>query len=122
MKDEKIKEIQQCGRNELVINSPTSISIGTICWFGLDTKLVGRIKTLLEENEKLKDNYERIYNENCILRENHNINDISLLDENEKLKSIIKEVRELADKYEMGKYDYNVPCFELKEILDKENK
>ena len=38
-----------------------------------------------------------------------------LEDENKHLRSIIKEVRELADKYEIGKYDYNVPCFELKE-------
>lgn len=42
--------------------------------------------------------------------------------ENQKLHNIIKEVRELADKYEMGKYDYSVPCFELKEILEKEEK
>lgn len=39
----------------------------------------------------------------------------------ERLNNIIKEIRELADKYEMGKYDYNVPSFEIKEILDKEN-
>jgi len=40
----------------------------------------------------------------------------------ERLNNIIKEIRELANKYEMGKYDYNVPSFEIKEILDKENK
>lgn len=40
----------------------------------------------------------------------------------DRLNNIIKEIRELADKYEMGKYDYNVPSFEIKEILDKENK
>ena len=40
---------------------------------------------LAEENEKLEKNYDRIYNENCKLRENHNIDDISLLDENYKL-------------------------------------
>lgn len=39
----------------------------------------------------------------------------------ERLNNIINEARELADKYEMGKYDYNVPSFEIKEILDKEN-
>ena len=43
------------------------------------------IKELKQENQKLKENYERIYNENCILREKHNINDIGLLDENYKL-------------------------------------
>ena len=44
---------------------------------------------LEQENQKLKENYERIYNENCILREEHNISDIDLLDENYKLKQII---------------------------------
>lgn len=39
----------------------------------------------------------------------------------ERQDNVIKEVRTLADKYELGKYDYSVPCFELKEILDKEN-
>lgn len=53
---------------------------------------------LLEENKKLKSNYERIYNENCKLREKHNINDISLLDENEELKNQQKEfVKYLTD-------------------------
>ena len=39
-----------------------------------------------------KENYERIYNENCILREEHDINDIDLLDENTKLKEIINKI------------------------------
>lgn len=43
-----------------------------------------------------------------------------LKDQLQQKENIIKEFRELADKYEMGKYDYSVPCFELKEILDKE--
>ena len=34
---------------------------------------------------KLQENYDRIYNENCKLREEHNINDISLLDDNYQL-------------------------------------
>lgn len=42
-----------------------------------------------QENQKLKENYERIYNENCILREKHNISHIDLLDENYKLKQAI---------------------------------
>lgn len=41
-------------RNKLMINGATSISLGNISWFGLDTKLVDEIKALLEENEKLK--------------------------------------------------------------------
>lgn len=41
---------------------------------------------MFDENKQLKENYERIYNENCKLREEHNITDISLLDENYKLK------------------------------------
>ena len=49
------------------------------------------ITNLEQENEKLKENYERIYNENCILREKHKINDIDLLDENYKLKEVINK-------------------------------
>jgi len=41
--------------------------------------------------DELVENYEKIYNENCKLREEHNISDISLLDENEKLKSSISD-------------------------------
>lgn len=41
-------------RNKLMISSPTSISLGHITWFALDTKLVGRVKTLLEERDNLQ--------------------------------------------------------------------
>lgn len=44
------------------------------------------INKLQQENQQLKENYDRIYNENCKLREEHNITDISLLDENQQLK------------------------------------
>ena len=52
------------------------------------TKDCGRtqfIKLLMEkarENQELKEINNRLYNENCKLREEHNITDISLLDEN----------------------------------------
>ena len=49
------------------------------------------------ENKELKENYERIYNENCILREKHNINDIVLLDENYKLKQVIDKAIEYIE-------------------------
>ena len=55
-------------------------------------------KLLLDYITNLQENYERIYNENCKLREERNITDVSLLDENynlrqenEKLKEMIKE-------------------------------
>ena len=41
-------------RNKLMIDSPTSISLGHITWFALDTKLVGRIKALLKEKDDLQ--------------------------------------------------------------------
>ena len=59
------------------------------------------IEQLQQENKILKENYEMIYNENCILREKHNINDIDLLDENKQLKEVIDKL----DKYIN---DYNV--------------
>lgn len=49
------------------------------------------------EIDRLNKEYERIYNENCKLRENHNINDITLLDENERLNNIIKELSKDVD-------------------------
>lgn len=68
------------------------------------------VKKLYFENKQLKENYERIYNENCKLREEHNITDISLLDENyklkdnwNKLKKYINEANE--DLYWTNNYD-----------------
>lgn len=49
-------------------------------------ELLQMIERLQQENQQLKEDYDRIYNENCKLREEHNITDISLLDENYKLK------------------------------------
>ena len=47
-------------RNKLMISSPTSISLGHITWFALDTKLVGRVKTLIKENDTLKEKIESL--------------------------------------------------------------
>ena len=55
-------------------------------------------KELQQENKKLEENYDRIYNENCILREKHNINDIGLLDENYKLQKVIDKAIEYIEK------------------------
>ena len=54
-------------------------------------------KAVIKELNRLNKEYERIYNENCKLRENHNINDITLLDENERLNNIIKELSKDVD-------------------------
>lgn len=59
-----------------------------------DLVIYQELINLQEENEKLKEkvqclkeNYDRIYNENCKLRDSHNITDISLLDKNERLEN-----------------------------------
>lgn len=57
-----------------------------------------------EKNKELKENYDRIYNENCKLREEHNITDISLLDENQQLKKQKNDVVEYIKGLE-GDYD-----------------
>lgn len=57
-------------------------------------ELLQMIEQLQQENQQLKANYERLYNENCKLREEHNINDISLLDENQKLKDNWNKLKE----------------------------
>ena len=49
-------------RNKIIIDSPTSISIGHTTWFTLDTKLVGRVKALLNENEEKDKEIERLNN------------------------------------------------------------
>lgn len=59
-----------------------------MCYFG-DRNAFNEI---VGEYDRLKAEYERIYNENCKLREQHNINDISLLDENNRLNNIIDEL------------------------------
>lgn len=56
--------------------------------------VLSEIENLQQENKQLKANYERLYNENCKLREEHNINDISLLDENYRLKDNWNKLKE----------------------------
>lgn len=61
---------------------------------------------LEQENQQLKENYDRIYNENCKLREEHNITDISLLDENQQLKKqkddVVEYIKEIKKHREEG--------------------
>ena len=67
-------------------------------------KFLKYIKELQQENQQLKENYDRIYNENCKLREEHNITDISLLDENHQLK---KEKKSLMTALNTSREKYN---------------
>lgn len=60
--------------------------------------LIVERNTLIQENKQLKESYDRIYNENCKLREEHNITDISLLDENYKLKNNWNKLKEFIKK------------------------
>lgn len=80
---------------------------------------------IIEELDRLNKEYERIYNENCKLRENHNINDITLLDENERLNRIIDNIF----KFMQNKYDnsdltgFTISFMELQDLKAlKENK
>lgn len=77
-----------------------------------------------KEIDRLNKEYERIYNENCKLRENHNINDITLLDENERLNRIIDNIF----KFMQNKYDnsdltgFTISFMELQDLKElKEN-
>ena len=87
---------------------------------------------IVEDNQKLKNEvvyskveinrlnkeYERIYNENCKLREEHNITDIKLLDENNRLKNIIDELEKwLKKEHENGYEVYYLMA--IQDILDK---
>ena len=100
-----------------------------MCYFG-DRNAFNEI---VGEYDRLKVEYERIYNENCKLREQHNINDISLLDENNRLNNIINKLEEylkenikitktaikfeILNNYDERKYKRDVALFEM--ILDK---
>ena len=44
-----------------------------------------------------------------------------LYEENQLLKQSIDEMDVLVDKYNLGKYDYSIPVYEMKLILDKVN-
>lgn len=77
-----------------------------------------------KEIDRLNKEYERIYNENCKLRENNNINDITLLDENERLNRIIDNIF----KFMQNKYDnsdltgFTISFMELQDLKElKEN-
>ena len=74
------------------------------------------------EIDRLNKEYERIYNENCKLRENHNINDITLLDENERLNNIINELEKWLEERTYGMneiHTYKIGALEDEVILDK---
>lgn len=76
--------------------------------FGIADEILDLITNLQQKEELLRQeigdvrkafdclqrNYDRIYNENCKLREEHNITDISLLDENYKLKQENERLKE----------------------------
>lgn len=85
------------------------------------------IDKLLDYIINLQKNYERIYNENCKLREKHNITDISLLDENnrlqEKIKNILNKLKESAIWYDDSKdlLDYITNLQEENERLKGDN-
>ena len=64
-------------------------------------------KAVIKELNRLNKEYERIYNENCKLREEHNITDIKLLDENERLNNIIEELKwKSIEEYDKSNYDW----------------
>lgn len=89
---DKMQELQGSDSNEEILNTFLLANIPEIITQEEFNDVKKAIKDLQQENKILKENYERIYNENCILREKHNINDIDLLDENTKLKEVIDKI------------------------------
>lgn len=74
------------------------------------------------EIDRLNKEYERIYNENCKLRENHNITDIKLLDENNRLNNIINELEKWLEERTYGMneiHTYKIGALEDEVILNK---
>ena len=87
-----------------------------MCYFG-DRNAFNEI---VGEYDKLKAEYERIYNENCKLREQHNINDISLLDENNRLNNIIDELEKVIQENKFWIYNDVLETRENFEVIDVE--
>ena len=81
-----------------------------MCYFG-DRNAFNEI---VGEYDRLKAEYERIYNENCKLREQHNINDISLLDENNRLNNIINYIWQV---FENGSFEDGCDCIKIYDYL-----
>lgn len=98
-KEEFLKAIENVPKTDSInsISSYNSINVEDLANAVDRFKKVPTYDELLKENQILKEKYERIYNENCILREKHNINDIGLLDENYKLKQIIDKAIEYLE-------------------------
>lgn len=78
------------------------------------------VMTKDKQVEQLNEEYERIYNENCKLREEHNITDIKLLDENNRLKNIINELEEWLIENKSGdiSYSYSHTLNKLQELKE----
>ena len=70
-------------------------------------EFIDTIVQLQQENKQLEENYDRIYNENCILRKKHNINDIGLLDENYKLQKVIDKSIEYIESNDIEVLKYH---------------
>ena len=80
------------------------------------------IDDIISEYDRLNKEYERIYNENCKLREEHNITDIKLLDENNRLKNIIDELEKWLEERTYGMneiHTYKIGALEDEVILNK---
>lgn len=85
-------------------------------------ELLQMIEQLQQEYQQLEENYNRIYNENCKLREEHNITDISLLDENEKLKQEIIDLSKEVGRWNSYYDDEFNEKLKLKKQLEKRSK
>ena len=73
-------------RNKLHIESPTSISLGYNTWYNLDTKLVGRVKKMIDENQQLQN---RI-NKAIEFIDNHMYEEYCYVGSEDRLKEILK--------------------------------
>ena len=115
----------------IIMNDEIKEILDNKLYFDLDEEDYIKIKDCITN---LQQNYERIYNENCKLREQHNITDISILDENYRLQQLEQEhkkingelreenrrLKELCDEYE-EEHSNEFQCWkrDRKELLDK---
>lgn len=111
---EEIKEIVKDNDELLVLYKDNSFRT----FDTLTVDVLDYINNLQQENQQLKEQLkdENNYHNEAVkwYKEAFDIEQ-----ERIKYKSVIDEIRELIDKYEMGRFDYNIPVFEIKMMLDK---
>lgn len=88
--------------------------------------LVKSLFELRQENEQLKEELKNIKQPQIFIdtedmeeRYGEQLYQDYLKEQNDLYKSVIEEIKNKIEEFNLGKYDYSVPVFEIKEILNE---